>query len=167
MFKVNPVAGASGYLFGLFQDGVMTYENYRDTRTLSSNGEFALWENNPAHAKFHSGDIKVMVRALINNQWTDAREITISLKSRGSSAQRTPNPLFSPRPTETEKEIPPSIQPTQRIIVVTDSSASAALQQKIDELQRKVEESQKKQSALEQQLNSIISWLKSVFPFFK
>src|SRR5437763_1778065 len=30
MFKVQPVAGASGYLFGLFQDNVMVYENWRD-----------------------------------------------------------------------------------------------------------------------------------------
>jgi len=167
LFKVKPAEGATGYLFGLFQDNVMVYENYRDSKTLSSNGEFALWEANPAHVKFHQGNIKVMIRALVNKQWTDAREITVNLKPRGGNTpvqtttalQQTPNPLVVP--------VPPVLKPPQQIIVVSDSSASAALQNKVDELQKKLEESQQKQSVLEQQLNQIINWIKSIFPFFK
>lgn len=167
MFKVKPVAGASGYLFGLFQDGVMTYENYRDTKTLSSNGEFALWESNPAHAKFHAGEVKVMIRALVRNQWTDAREITLILRSRGNSDIVQTTTIQQPSPQQTSVSKPPTIQPSQKIVVVTDSSASAALQRRIDDLQKKLEESQLRQSALESKLNQIISWIKSVFPFFK
>lgn len=165
MFKVKPVEGASGYLFGLFQDNTMVYENYRDTKTLSSNGEFALWESNPAHAKFHLGEVKVMIRALVNNQWTDAREITINLKSRKSTASATV--LSKPSLQPVLAPTPPAIQPSQQVVVVKDSSASAALQQKIDELQKRLEESQQKQSALELQLNQIINWIKSIFPLFK
>ncbi|MBI2085978.1 hypothetical protein HYT74_01410 [Candidatus Daviesbacteria bacterium] len=92
MFKVKPVAGATGYLFGLFQDGQMIYENYRDTKRLSPDGTFALRENDSNHAKFHTGPVKVMIRAYVNNRWTDAREITITLKPRISLPIPTPNP---------------------------------------------------------------------------
>ena len=171
MFKVKPVSGATGYLFGLFQSGEMVYENYRDTRTLSSNGEFALWQTNPGHAKFHVGDVKVMIRALVNNQWTDAREITIHLQP---GCKGCPIPVVAAQPSGLPvpsspaypQITPPSITPSQ-IVVVTDSSASAALQNKVDELQKKLEESQKKQSVLQSQLDQIINWLKSIFPFFK
>lgn len=166
MFKIKPVEGASGYLFGLFQDGVMVYENYRDTKTLSSNGEFALWEGNPAHAKFHTGEVKVMIRAYVRNQWTDAREIFINLRPRVRDGILQPvgNVSQSPLP-QTSIPTPPAIQPSQ-VVAVTDSSASAALQNKVDELEKKLEASQQEQSALRVQLNQIISWIKSIFPFF-
>lgn len=182
MFKVNPVSGASGYLFGLFQDGAMIYENYRDTRTLSANGEFALWESNPAHTKFHSGEMKVMIRALINNQWTDAREILIYLKPRNTTQTKpttsnttTTAPTtyqITPRttPNTTSQNIKPNlpvIQPTQTVVVVQDSSASAELEKKVADLQAKLEESQQKQSALENRLENLINWIKSIFPLFK
>lgn len=82
MFKVKPVPGASGYLFGFFQNGVMIYENLRDSRRLSPNGELAILENNPAHAKFHAGSVVVTVRTYVRNRWSDARTITITLKPR-------------------------------------------------------------------------------------
>lgn len=82
MFKVKPVAGASGYLFGLFQDNVMVYENYRDSKSLSPNGEFVLGESNPFHSKFKAGKVDVMIRAMVNGRWTEARKITIILKAR-------------------------------------------------------------------------------------
>lgn len=82
MFKVKPVAGASGYLFGLFQNNVMVYENYRDNKTLSSNGEFVLGTSNPFHAKFQAGKVDVMIRAMVNGRWSDARTINITLKPR-------------------------------------------------------------------------------------
>lgn len=91
MFKVRPVVGASRYLFGFFQNGVMIFENQRDVKTLSSNGEFAIWESDPAHAKFRAGEVKVTVRALVNNRWTGTREITIILKPRGGD--RVPTPI--------------------------------------------------------------------------
>lgn len=172
MFKVKPVEGASGYLFGLFQDGQMTYENYRDTRTLSSNGEFALWESNSGHAKFHAGDVQVWVRALVRNQWTDARIITINLKPRGGAGVTqtvtTQQPIVQQTPTSrVSTPTPPVFQPTQQIVTVTDSSASAALQRQIDELQQKLEASQQRQSDLEIRLSQIISWIKSIFPLFR
>jgi len=95
MFKVQPVASASGYLFGLFQDNVMVYENYRDAKQLSTNGEFTLSQSNPAHAKFKAGPVKVMIRAYVRNQWTDARTINIALKPRVSLPIPTPIPGIS------------------------------------------------------------------------
>ncbi|MBI2314524.1 hypothetical protein HYU93_00470 [Candidatus Daviesbacteria bacterium] len=278
MFKVKPVKGATGYLFGLFQDGVMVYENWRDSKTLSSGGEFALWENNPFHAKFHNGEVKVMIRAYINNQWTNARETTIILRPRGGNTttstdkpflwllsqqfvapfgrqvtikfgwpngadgnarynvfvkktggsgwekqlteewgpsakisirsdeeyyvkvqgckNQTTNCADSPElylpilATKSEKVIDqstsaqqttvnpsdkssqkalalPAFEPSQQVMVITDSSAGAALQQRIEELEGKLQQSQQRQSALEKQLNQILSWIRSIFPFFK
>lgn len=97
MFKITQTPGASGYLFGLFQDGLMVYENYRDTQTLSPNGEFVLRESNPAHARFHAGAVTVMIRGLVNGQWTEAREITIMLRPRSTSLN--PTPTITPIPT--------------------------------------------------------------------
>lgn len=169
MFKVKPVEGASGYLFGLFQGGEMVYENWRDGKFLSST-EFALWENNSFHAKFRAGQIKVMIRALVNNKWTEAREIYITLRSRG---QNPTSPLTVEQTSVQQVAAQqlsvsnlPKIQPSQ-IVVVSDSSASSALQKKVDELQKKLEESQQRQSLLEKQLSQIMTWIKSVFPFFK
>lgn len=83
MFKVTPVQGASGYLFGFFQDGQMIYENYADDQTLSPDGEFALHRGNPHRLAFDPNlPTKVMARALVDNQWTNASEITITLVPR-------------------------------------------------------------------------------------
>ncbi|MCL5746856.1 MAG: hypothetical protein M1277_01060 [Patescibacteria group bacterium] len=165
MFKVKPIAGATGYLFGLFQDGVMTYENYRDTGTLSANGEFALWPDNPAHAKFHTGAVTVMVRALVNNQWTDARQITIYLEPRNGPVTVPAGQASSILPAV--MPVLPTIEPQTKIVVVTDASASAALQKKINNLQKEVNKTKQKQAETESKLNLIISWLKSFFHSFK
>lgn len=161
MFKVRPVDGATGYLFRLFQNGDMVYENYRDTKTLSSNGEFALWENDPAHAKFHAGQIKVMIRVYVENQWTDAREIYVTLKPREKGVDV---PVVTSGQSVSASS-PPEIQP--QVVMITNSSESAALQQKINELQDKLQAAEQRQSVLETRLNQIASWIKSIFPFFK
>lgn len=161
MFKVQPVKGASGYLFGLFQDGVMVYENYRDTKTLSANGEFALWEADPFHANFRAGEIQVWIRAYVNNQWTDARIITVILKPRGGQ-------IASIRPSVSLKPIlsQPPVIGTTKVTKVADSSVSAALEKKIEELQVKLEQTERKQAEMESILEKIINWMKSLFPFF-
>ena len=114
MFKVNPVAGASEYLLRLSQDGQTIYE------TLSSNGEFGVWEDNPAHAKFHAGEIQVLTKAQVSNVWTADRIITITLKSRKPTSNITPaaiqsNPTSTPQPSSSPNITPnPSVtaQPT-------------------------------------------------------
>ncbi len=86
-FKVKPVSGASGYLFGFFQNGIMVYENWRDDRRLSRNGEFSILPDNPFYSKLQEGPVEVWVRAYVNNQWSEARVITITLaKDRISSS---------------------------------------------------------------------------------
>lgn len=78
---------------------------------------------------------------------------TINIRKSGEKEERVEKEASSPMRIKIKEE--------------KEGSGSAEMQKRIDDLQRKLEESQKKQSALEQQLNSIISWLKSVFPFFK
>lgn len=126
MFKVNPVPGASGYLFGFFQDGKMVFENYRDLHTLSST-EFAIWENMPAHNKFHAGNVDVYIRALVNGRWTDARVITITLR---------PRPVVTPttRPSAVIKQ--PAVvkniasKPTPTIAKITPVKLPAVINKK-------------------------------------
>lgn len=166
LFRVNQIPGATGYLFGLFQDGSLVYENYRDEKTLSANGEFALWTSNPAHKDFHQGEVKVMIRALVNSQWTDAREIYIYLQPRDGTATTT---VVRPtvNPTATFISPPPVIPSTQAVTITHDSTVSAELQKRVQELEQKLAESQQKQTELESRLDQIINWIKSLFPFFR
>ncbi|MDO8573697.1 MAG: hypothetical protein Q7R77_03010 [Candidatus Daviesbacteria bacterium] len=150
MFKVKPVQGASGYLFGLFQNDVMVYENYRDTGNLSLDGEFSLLESNPAHVNFQSGQVEVMIRALINGNWSEARKITLTLRPWGKSVV-----------------VPAKVTNNIQEQISAGATDSSALQRKIDDLQKKLEQSQQKQSELENRLSQIIAWIKSLFPFFK
>lgn len=78
MFQVNPIAGATGYLWGFFQDGVLVWENLRDGGALSGTA-YAIHVNTKAHDKFRARPVDVWVRAYVNNQWTDATVITIHL----------------------------------------------------------------------------------------
>ncbi|NJP07035.1 MAG: hypothetical protein HC837_16150 [Chloroflexaceae bacterium] len=79
MFKVTDVPGASGYLWGFFQDDRMVWENLGNTGKLDG-PEYAIHPDNPAHNLFHPGPVTVMVRGQVNNQWTEAAVITISLE---------------------------------------------------------------------------------------
>jgi WD40 repeat protein len=79
MFKVTPVEGANGYLWGFFQNGVMVWENMRDEGELSGN-EYVIVEGSFAHSKFVSGNLEVWVRASVNGQWTEPTIITIYLE---------------------------------------------------------------------------------------
>lgn len=90
MFKVKTVEGASGYLLKLYQSGQTVYE------TESSNGEFGIWEDNPAHAKFHTGEVQAVIKAQVGGSWTDEKAITITLRSRKSSSDIT---LTAPQPS--------------------------------------------------------------------
>jgi len=79
MFKITPIAGADGYLWGFFQNGVGVWENLQDEGTLSGT-EYNIMVGSLTHSKFIPGDVKVMVRASINGEWTDATSITIKLE---------------------------------------------------------------------------------------
>lgn len=79
LFKVQPVANAQGYLWGFFQGGTMVWENLRDEGQLSSN-DYGIMIGTAAHARFSPGQVQVWCRALVNNAWTDAGVITITLR---------------------------------------------------------------------------------------
>ena len=78
LFKVNPVKGAEGYLWGFFQNGEMVWENQSDEGQLSGN-EYGIWETDEAHGKFIPGLLEVSVRANLGGQWTEPTIITIQL----------------------------------------------------------------------------------------
>jgi hypothetical protein len=51
-----------------------------------------------------------------------------------------------------------------------DASTSAkvsALEDRLTNLQKQLDESNKKQNVIQEKLDSLISWIKSIFPFFK
>lgn len=49
----------------------------------------------------------------------------------------------------------------------SSDSDTEQLNQKMENLQKQLEESKQKQSALESRLNQLLSWIRSIFPFFK
>jgi hypothetical protein len=79
LFKIKPIDGADGYLWGFFQNDVMVWENMRDEGELSGT-EYGIPEGSIAHNKFIPGPVQVWVRASISGQWTDPTIITIYLK---------------------------------------------------------------------------------------
>jgi hypothetical protein len=68
LFKVKPVPGASGYLWGFFQGGKMVWENYADERKLSGT-EYGIQPGTSAHKRFVEGDVDVWVRGLGMRSW--------------------------------------------------------------------------------------------------
>jgi hypothetical protein len=89
LFKVKPVPGASGYLWGFFQGGEMVWENYRNERKLSGT-EYGIQPGTSAHKKFVKGKVAVWVRGLVNGKWTDPTIITVRLKPRQAPPAGTP-----------------------------------------------------------------------------
>ena len=83
------VTGATGYLIGfarrdaLYSDSIL-FENYKDTRSLetSVNAEGQRLYRVPSayRSRFTAGPLDLYVRALVNNQWTDAAVVRINLK---------------------------------------------------------------------------------------
>lgn len=86
---VKPVSGASGYLFGFFQNGSGVWENYANERTLSGT-EYAIRAGTAAHEAVKPGVVDIWVRALVDNQWTDATIIKVMLESPPTGGSPSP-----------------------------------------------------------------------------
>lgn len=86
LFKVTQVAGATGYLFGFFQNGVLVYENWRDDKQLSRDGEFGVVPGTYGYSRLQQGDVEVWVRAYNGSVWSDPKIITIHLVPTGTQA---------------------------------------------------------------------------------
>jgi hypothetical protein len=78
VFQVQPIPNASGYLWGFEQNGVLVWENYRNEGTLSGD-TYTIYKGSYAHSLFTTGALKVWVRALIYNEWTDLTIVNIFL----------------------------------------------------------------------------------------
>jgi hypothetical protein len=77
-FRVKSVDGASGYLYGFFQDGSAVWRIIiMNIHFLVSSTEFF---RAPAHNAIHPGTLEVWVRALVNGEWTDATIINVTLE---------------------------------------------------------------------------------------
>jgi len=110
IFKVNPVDGASGYLWGFFQDGRMIWENYRDERKLSGT-EYRIRPRTPSQKAFAKGDVQVWVRGLVDGKWTDATIITIHVLPKPNPSTPTPLPVptaAKPQPSVEQPSVPSS-----------------------------------------------------------
>lgn len=98
LFKVQPVDGASGYLYGLFQDGKAVWENYHDEHTLSGT-EYGIAPDSPGHNAINPGLLQVWVRALVNGQWTEATIINIHLDPAADKKSVDPGSGNNPDPS--------------------------------------------------------------------
>jgi len=81
LFQVGAVPGASGYLWGFFQNGRMVWENQRNEGGLSGRN-YGLRAGSPGWKALKQGEVEVWCRAYVNNQWTDATVIRITLRPR-------------------------------------------------------------------------------------
>jgi hypothetical protein len=92
-FQVGPVSGASGYLWGFFQNGQMVWENNRDEGTLSS-ATYVIKAGSRGASALTAGPVDVWIRALLQGQWTEATVLALTLTSGkiGTSAKADPVP---------------------------------------------------------------------------
>lgn len=81
LFQVNEVPGASGYLWSFFQNGKMVWENLKNERKLSGRN-YGLMVGSLGWKALKAGEVEVWCRACVNDQWTEATRITITLQPR-------------------------------------------------------------------------------------
>ncbi len=79
LFKVAPVPRADGYLWSFFQNGEKVWENLRDEGVLSRN-DYGIQPGTEAHSRFSPGEVKVWVRAYVDEKWTEPAIIAIQLR---------------------------------------------------------------------------------------
>jgi hypothetical protein len=80
LLKVNPVPGASGYLWGFKRDGELLWENLRDEGRLSD-AEYGIHPGTRAHTWMRRGDVvEAWVRARVGDAWTDATVIRLHFR---------------------------------------------------------------------------------------
>jgi hypothetical protein len=89
-FQVQPVVGATQYLWGFRQypngQEIMVHENYRDFRRLDGT-TYTISPSNQYYSAFKEGRLQVVVRGSINGQWTDTGSVDVTLA--GASASVT------------------------------------------------------------------------------
>jgi hypothetical protein len=81
LFKVREVSGASDYLWGFVQNGKMVWENQTNEGKLSG-PSYGLVAGSAGWNALHAGVVEVWCRALVNNEWTEATKIKITLRPR-------------------------------------------------------------------------------------
>jgi hypothetical protein len=77
-FEVRPVDGATGYLWGFFQNGQAVWENYANERVLSGT-TYTIAPGSAAHQAIKPGALQIWVRGLVGGQWTDATIIDVTV----------------------------------------------------------------------------------------
>ena len=87
--NVEPVSGASGYLYGFFENGTAVWENSRTISTLSGT-DYTIKAGTPAHEAIKPGPVDIWVRALVNGQWTDATIIKVTFGPASSGSTSPP-----------------------------------------------------------------------------
>lgn len=128
-----------------------------DIYITGSNGQTSVRESEqgPSATLYLDNDIdyKVWVKACINKvgNCKDSNTITIS------RVEKTNKQLASPsvNPMNLQSPAPTNVQNSDQ------------LNQKINDLQNQLDESKRNQSALEQEINSLVNFIKKLFPFFK
>jgi hypothetical protein len=119
LFKVKPVPGASGYLWGFFQGGKMVWENYADERKLSGT-KYSIQPGTSAHKRFSEGDVDVWVRGLVDEKWTDATIITIHLQPRAAPPGQADTPPGQADTPPGQADTPPGHADTPAVTYVDD-----------------------------------------------
>ncbi len=87
-FQVQPINGATGYLWSFVQNGGIAWQNLDSDGSLSPN-TYTMKPGGRAHNSVRPGALQVRVRAQLgSNRWTAANVITVRLQ--GSASPQPP-----------------------------------------------------------------------------
>lgn len=103
LFQVQPVSGATGYLWSFVQNGMIVYQNLAWDGHLSP-ASYTISTSSKAHSLIHAGDLHVWVRALLKNgQWSATGAVMVRIQGAGHPPKATPTPR--PHPTNTPQPL--------------------------------------------------------------
>lgn len=85
LFQVQPVNGATGYLWSFAQNGMIVYQNLAWDGHLSP-ASYTISTNSKAHHLIHSGDLHVWVRAQMKDgTWSGTGAVLVRIQGSASS----------------------------------------------------------------------------------
>jgi hypothetical protein len=93
VLEVRPVDGATGYLWGFFQNGKAVWENYANEHVLSGT-TYTIAPGSAAHEAIKPGALQIWIRGLVGGQWTDATIVDVALVAGTGRARPCPNITF-------------------------------------------------------------------------
>ncbi|MBC7871966.1 MAG: hypothetical protein H7Y09_14065 [Chitinophagaceae bacterium] len=95
LFAIETLDDAQAYLWEFIQNDQRIWQELKFGNDRSAT-EYGIGIGSDLHSRFTVGDVRVSVRALIGDTWTESNEITIHLVSNQTTPPTPTAPTFSP-----------------------------------------------------------------------